>query len=69
MEGFLTWTIPKEFMDKAQQRSRRQALSDDGNVPTGFEVLIATEDTVGQDYATTPSGVGTFSMTLSVSEH
>ena len=66
MEVFLIWKIPQQFLDQVQRTRRQAAMSDSIDAPTGYEVLIATEDTVGQDYAVTPSGVGMFSMTFDV---
>ena len=65
-EVFLEWKLPEEFSNKFP-RTRRQAASDgSSDAPTGFEVLIANKDNVGTDYATAPTGVGTFRRTLSV---
>ena len=50
-------------------RFRRQMSSGSSttsDVPTGYEVLIVTEDDVGVDYAVTPTGVRTFSRIFNV---
>ena len=64
VEVFLSWKIPQVILDKAQRRRRQTAP---GGAPTGYEVLIATKENVGQDYDKTPTGVGRFDMTFNVS--
>ena len=63
----LNWEVPEEFVDKfprfRRQTSSGSTTSDD---PTGYEVLITTEDDVGVDYAVTPTGVRTFNRIFSV---
>ena len=67
----LNWEVPGEFVDKFP-RTRRQASGaangggPGSTSPTGYEVLIATMDDVGTDYAATPTGVGLFNMTFNV---
>ena len=67
-EVLLNWEVPEEFVDKFP-RFRRQVSSGGttGDNPTGYEILIATENDVGVDYAVTPTGVRTFSRIFSVS--
>ena len=64
-EVLLNWEVPEEFVDKFP-RFRRQTSSSSTD-PTGYEVLITTQDDVGVDYAVTPTGVRTFSRIFSVS--
>jgi hypothetical protein len=65
----LNWEVPEQFVEKFPIRNRRQTSSGStaSDVPTGYEVLIATEADVGTDYAATPTGAGTFNRTFNVS--